>query len=99
MISANKSNAPSAHVLKRSRTMGVERLSPAEFRVSPAEPGKVKRIVRFHFDEVEGVFVDCYAEDSKIGCKANTCGRYCSHVERAIMYLLEITKESKDEQQ
>lgn len=76
--------------------MDVERLSPTEFRVTPAEPGKLKRIVRFHLDEVEGCFIDC-ADEHGIGCPANAHGVFCSHIERAIMYLLELTKESKED--
>lgn len=50
LIRASASNNPSEHVLKRSRTMTVERLGLTEFRVTPSEPGKVVRIVRFHAD-------------------------------------------------
>ncbi len=36
-----------------------------------------------------GVWIDCFAEKSKVGCPANNFRRYCSHAHAAIMYLLE----------
>lgn len=88
MIRAEKSQSPSRHVLTRSKTMRVERLSPTEFRVTPSESGKVVRIVRFHQDDDGSIWAECFAEDSKQSCEANAHARYCSHIESAILKLL-----------
>jgi len=54
--------------------------------------GKYRKPGEYGPDEVPrmvGVDIDCYAEESKEGCGANSHRRYCSHVHAAIMYLLE----------
>lgn len=88
MIKADKSQPVSQHVLKRSQTMSVERLGPTEFRVTPCEEGKLIRIVRFHQDADEGIWIECFAEETKESCPANSHNLFCSHCNAAIIKLL-----------
>ena len=91
MIKADKAQAPSRHVLTRAKTMRIDRIGPTEFKVTPTKKGKTTRIVRFlrDFDEHGSVYIECYDEKTMKDCPANSCNCHCSHVERAIAFLLE----------
>lgn len=89
MIRTARTNSPSAHVKKRSKTMKGRTLGPGEFRIIPSEPGKAVRIVRFHTDDdTEEVFIECYSEADGSDCPANGHARLCSHAFKAISLLL-----------
>lgn len=89
MIKADLAQNPTKHVLSRAQTMRVERVGPQQFRVTPAEEGKLIRIVRFHEDEEDGLLIECYSETTHADCGANTHNRYCAHCEAVVMFLLE----------
>lgn len=89
MIKADLSQNPTKHVLSRAQTMSVERVGPQQFRVTPSEEGKLIRIVRFHEDEVDGLHIECFAEDSFESCGANIHARYCAHCEAVVRFLLD----------
>lgn len=66
------------------------------FRVTPAEPRKVVRIVEFFLngrDGEEDAQIDCYAEGTLVGCEANSRKVFCSHVNRSIQELLKQEEE------
>ena len=65
-----------------------KKVSPTDFRITPPEPGKVVRIVRFHVDGSD-VQVECFAETTFECCPANAVNRLCSHVNKAITMLLQ----------
>lgn len=91
MIRTSASNKITHHVKKRSATMKVERLGPTKFRVTPAEKGKAIRIVEFLFAGDEGIpeaRIDCFETGTLKSCKANICGKMCSHTFAAIEMLI-----------
>jgi hypothetical protein len=89
MIGTGKTNSPTHHVKKRSKTMKGRTLGPGEFRIVPSEPGKAIRIVQFHQYEKGDIQIDCFEEGSNISCPGNAHGRLCSHVFKAIALLLD----------
>lgn len=94
MIGLKETQEPSEHIRNRSKSMFVKTIGYGEFRVTPRELGKVKRIVTFHLS-ARGVSISCQEEDSGDDCPANGFRRHCSHVEAAIKRLLANEKRRK----
>jgi hypothetical protein len=87
MISAQQSNSPSPHVLRRAKRMHVRTLSPFTYLVIP-EPGKAVRVVTLDRSDTGVIKIECVDRETGEVCPANSFSKHCAHVEAALRRLL-----------